>query len=49
MSGCALDLVNDYAAVIDSDMPVKDKALKVKRRSNDSNNLNPLRRNVMSE
>ncbi len=35
---CALDLVNDYyAAVVDSNMPVKDKALKVKRRSNDGN------------
>ncbi len=29
MSGCVLDLVSDYTAVVDSDMPIKDKALKV--------------------
>ncbi len=32
---CALDLVNGYTAVVDSNMPVKDKVLKVKRGSND--------------
>ncbi len=34
---CALDLVNNYTVVIDSDMPIKDRALKVKQRSNDGN------------
>ncbi len=35
MNGCVLDLMSDYTAVVDSDMPVKEKALKVKRRSNE--------------